>query len=1261
MITNQDLTAVNLSPTKKDFYQIWNELLDVAKKLSERWDPTSTNESDPGIVLLKVLTAIADKLNYNIDKNILEAFMPSAAQEESMRKLCDMMGYNIKYYQSAVAKVKIAFTGQLPEEATTIAIKQFTNITNNDKDINYIVIGDENGDPAPTFTLNISKQSQVLSRILTCIEGELVQCESNNDNIISAAQLDDKHRYYLPENQIAENGIFIYNIDNSGEIDNSSAWIKVDNLNTATIGEPVYKFGYDSREARPYIQFPDDINQLIKNGLNIYYTRTSGVNGNISARTLSSIINFDQIIPEGSTITESDFTITNEEAATNGTNIETITQAYESFKKTIGTFDTLVTCRDYMNKIYQLTDTTGISLVSNIIVSDIRDDINKAVTLCTFSDYGISYIDEALKIATGVNDEFKQIGHFDLILYPFKKIVGLNNYSEYVNSFTTDPTVIDEIIQKIKQYKTLSHIFNTCADKDNILCIKNYLKLNARITTINKVNVAEQADILANIKEAIYKSFNMHQLDFGEEIPFESILACIEKADARIKNVALDEPILDTRFLVYDVDSEVNEITYSSTDTGDKKIKYNKIYNKLALRNVLAGRVELFDYDTTFSTSYTEQNVTLLPTDSKQIVALKPSFTISTTDLMSSALKQNEIIKFRAPNFKTIITYPAYVRYRYEGANVGAGDDHSLTAVEKLYISYEDQNGAQICKLYEVDSIINPNFDLSQIDESKSSVKAVNFKKADGTIITIKMDILGANEQISIKEKSEVKFEDSRTNLYWILNNADNSIILDNNSYILQDGEYLFYTDRSKTALAYYGTGTELIFTGVDQNSLKNLTKTVSVEDILLNGITAIPWRLFNFNHDTNYLTIAEYQYRTLTTNDKVDSITMTDSTIDSTWKPCTAASYTYADETSETLPVLGQGNWQVRSYLALDVGQNRAQTLARSNDIVAIEYKNGSSTTTDSTTLVGPDVSFKTSYDCQAIVDSFDTTLAYLKQISGLDNLEEFKIKKFSIDPSIENSNVTLNNFGSDYTWTKVDVNILTDLTLNTSIPANHYGLIMFYLTTNNSASSEVTNNMYLTTNDSDTSHPALTIFNKVSNAGYVVENLEFEWWDNYVVDTNKYVLKKGINIVYITNDIKTITIHKRSSTADVSVIFSNLDIIKYDNDHPFGINTNLIGYKNIPDSATPDRAIDIKVLQDIKIILGDKVNNFYYDCPMDNSTVLSINKEAIDTNTNTKENLASPRLWYDYNNMNNKFVISEIDADYLQTGIQIAQSSKR
>jgi hypothetical protein len=56
-----------------------------------------------------------------------------------------------------------------------------------------------------------------------------------------------------------------------------------------------------------------------------------------------------------------------------------------------------------MNKIYQMTiaETNNTPLVSNVIVSDIRDDINKAMTLCTFTDKGIEYKTMAKPIDLG--------------------------------------------------------------------------------------------------------------------------------------------------------------------------------------------------------------------------------------------------------------------------------------------------------------------------------------------------------------------------------------------------------------------------------------------------------------------------------------------------------------------------------------------------------------------------------------------------------------------------------------------------------------------------------------------------------------------------------------------------------------------------------------------------------------------------------------------------------------------------------------------
>ena len=316
---------------------------------------------------------------------------------------------------------------------------------------------------------------------------------------------------------------------------------------------------------RPYIQFPEDIATIIEDGLLIYFTRTNGVNGNIKVGTLSTLEG-PTIAINDTTITVSSelFSVTNKNAATNGTNAETLTNAYNNYKKTIGTFDTLVTCRDYMNKIYQLYDENNNPLVSNIIVSDIRDDINRAYQLCSFNEFGISYTDYSLK-EDGTTDK---ISNFDLVFYPFKTVYGLNTEKEYKGSFEYSSENLNLIELGIDKNKTLSHKITLPKDKE-IACIKNYLKLNAKITTIYKVNAVEQKDILESIYKSIYKTFNARQLDFGEDIPFDTILTCIENADTRIKNVSLEEPEIETKICL-----------------ADGSIGDEDSYTKLAIRNI---------------------------------------------------------------------------------------------------------------------------------------------------------------------------------------------------------------------------------------------------------------------------------------------------------------------------------------------------------------------------------------------------------------------------------------------------------------------------------------------------------------------------------------------------------------------------------------------------------------------------------------------------------------------------------------------------
>ena len=718
MLTKNEINSIQLSATKKDFYQIWGELAEIADKLSERWDVSSTNESDPGIVLLKVLTAIADKLNYTIDKNTLEAFMPSAAQEESMRKLCNMLGYSMKYYQSAETTVTIKWIGKTNKENSTlildndtevpyISIPQFTVFKNSDEDVTYIT-----KEPAEISYNNLSAEINV-------IEGEAVQCESENDNIISITNIDDNNRFYLPESQIAENGIFIYNINNGAT--SSEAWTKVDNLNTQSLNTKCYKFGYDSQEGLPYIQFPEDISTIIEDGLEIWFVRTTGVNGNISANTLSTVTDFTMTVnSEDKTITADSFSITNKNAAVNGTNTETISNAYDSYKKTIGTFDTLVTCRDYMNKIYNLYNDNNIPLVSNVIVSDIRDDINKSITLCSFNEYGISYETKAIQ-----EDNTDLIDHFTLMVYPFKTAYDSGTKKDFTNSFTFSDATFNEIEIALDKYKTLSHNFELPND-DDICCIKNYLKIKAIISTTTKVNALTQQIILNNIYTALYKGFNLRHLNFGDELLSDTIYETIQNADSRIKFVSLDDPEVETR--IYTRNGE-----YSSSNADDSDT-YQKLMNKLIIRNVLAGRVPLFNYYEDFKPELNEKipSDTTIPAVIENITELKSEAKINIdSNSLSTKLLDNEVIQFRAPNLKTKKTISAYVNYYF----IHKTDNNTAgTAARMIYLS----------------KWLDTNWDKIYPTDNESSLTVINS--------TAKFNAANGNGYVILEKNSTSKF-----------------------------------------------------------------------------------------------------------------------------------------------------------------------------------------------------------------------------------------------------------------------------------------------------------------------------------------------------------------------------------------------------------------------------------------------------------------------------------------------------------------------
>ena len=123
-------------------------------------------------------------------------------------------------------------------------------------------------------------------------------------------------------------------------------------------------------------------------------------------------------------------------------------------------------------------------------------------------------------------------------------------------------------------------------------------------------------------------------------------------------------------------------------------------------------------------------------------------------------------------------------------------------------------------------------------------------------------------------------------------------------------------------------------------------------------------------------------------------------------------------------------------------------------------------------------------------------------------------------------------------------------------------------------------------------------------------------------------------------------------------SLFFSDMDSIeKYSPD--LGLNIETINYQNISKvSDLADRKtnkIAYRLLLDLKE--RDPNNEFYYNCPLQTATALDINTLLTGED---KEYLSDARVWYEPNNINNKFVVSQIDADYLDKGLVISKASK-
>lgn len=101
-----------LKYTSKDYNSIYTDLINAIPGITDLW--TNTEDGDPGIVLVKLMSALGDMLSYNMDKQALEYYSSTVTQRKNAAKLFSLIGYKMHWYQSATNRISVTNTIPIP-------------------------------------------------------------------------------------------------------------------------------------------------------------------------------------------------------------------------------------------------------------------------------------------------------------------------------------------------------------------------------------------------------------------------------------------------------------------------------------------------------------------------------------------------------------------------------------------------------------------------------------------------------------------------------------------------------------------------------------------------------------------------------------------------------------------------------------------------------------------------------------------------------------------------------------------------------------------------------------------------------------------------------------------------------------------------------------------------------------------------------------------------------------------------------------------
>ncbi len=267
-----------LSYTSRDYESIMKDLINILKSDDtlkvKNWDNLS--EADPLFIILSLMAAHTDILNYMIDYRILENYMSTAKERASLVRIANSVGYKIRSFRPAYATFKVTKNSSTP---TTLELEPLGNQFTDGSGVGWVYAGPTN---------ELTAEDLTNGTYLGFVQGAIATLDiwpskiSNRTHIISNMQVAIGSNI---DNTITSH------LETTGEI--KEVWTEVESVLGKT-GQ-VYELNVDPL-GTTYIRFPLDFDptKYTNSTMTLTYLVTNGFETQVQPLFISnpSLSNF---------------------------------------------------------------------------------------------------------------------------------------------------------------------------------------------------------------------------------------------------------------------------------------------------------------------------------------------------------------------------------------------------------------------------------------------------------------------------------------------------------------------------------------------------------------------------------------------------------------------------------------------------------------------------------------------------------------------------------------------------------------------------------------------------------------------------------------------------------------------------------------------------------------------------------------------------------------------------------------------------------